>query len=322
VSAPDNLPAAYATSQSTAQSCRPALFALSIDVEEYFQAEAFAEVLSPQQWPQMARRARPALELIAGLLDRFDRRATFFVLGWTVPYLAPLLKDLARKGHEIACHGYAHQHLARMTAASLQADLTRARKLLEDTVGVSPRGYRAPTFSLTRKTAWAVQVIASAGFEYDSSIFPVWHDRYGVPDAPVQPFWLQACGVRLLEFPPLTLRAGPLRVPVGGGGYLRLLPLSLLRWSLRRRAAQTQPALLYLHPWELDPDQPRIGSGGLASWRHRLNLRSTPAKLASLLQRFPFDTVWNVLQRVRQQNKLEVFTLCDSDGKASSSKSK
>ena len=290
---------------------------LSVDVEEYFQCEVFRRCVSRAEWTTYERRARPALEQSAGWLADSRSHATFYVLGWNVPHLAPLLRDLARAGHEIACHGDGHEHLARLDSQQLREDLRRARGQLEDLVGVRPRGYRAPTFSVTRATAWALDVILDAGFDYDASIFPIRHDRYGVPDAPVGPFWaVTPSGRRLLEFPPLTLAWGPLRVPVGGGGYLRLLPAGWLRRCIRarqRRLGGPTPGaaavMIYVHPWEFDPDQPRLPVGRLAQWRHRVNLHTTADKLRRLLAEFRFDTAAAVLQRVRVLGDLPEFAL-------------
>lgn len=283
---------------------------LSIDVEEYFHCEAFAAHVACSDWPGFERRARAGLEQIAALLDQYGSRATFFVLGWMVPQLSGLLCELVRGGHEIACHGDGHQHLARLDAQQLREDLRRARRRIEDALGVSPLGYRAPTFSITRRTAWALDVVIAAGFEYDASIFPIHHDRYGVPDAPTSPFWAVApSGARVLEFPPLTLAYAGLRIPVGGGGYLRLLPGALVRRCLALRMRQGAAAMIYVHPWELDPDQPRMPAGWLAHWRHRVNLRTTAAKLERLLQSFYFDTATAVLQRVCEGSELPVFEL-------------
>ncbi|MGD8452859.1 MAG: polysaccharide deacetylase family protein [Phycisphaerae bacterium] len=286
------------------------LSCLSIDVEEYFHAEVFAGTVPVTEWPHRQRRVAPFLERIAQLLQRHEARATFFVLGDTVPHLRRQLIDLADAGHEIACHGSMHEHLARLDAARLRDDLRRARDQLADLLGVAPRGYRAPTFSLTRATSWAVDVIADAGFEYDTSIFPVRHDRYGVPDAPVVPFWLTGpSGKRLLEFPPLTLDWGLLRVPVAGGGYLRLLPGLIMRRALAYRVHRGEPAMLYVHPWELDRDQPTPPISRLARWRHRVNLHTTEPKLAKLLRCFRFDTAERVLARVRERGDVPNFNL-------------
>ena len=286
------------------------LTCLTVDVEEYFHCEVFAGCISPAEWPQLERRAAPFVERLGELLQRHESRATFFVLGWMVDHLAPLLRHLASQGHEIACHGDAHDHLARMAPHTLRQDLQRARGRIEDALGIRPIGYRAPTFSVTRSTAWALDVIIEQGFEYDASIFPIRHDRYGVPDAPVCPFWAVApSGARILEFPPLTLDWRLVRIPVGGGGYLRLLPGAVLRRCLAWHECHRQPALLYVHPWELDPQQPRFEVGALSQWRHRVNLRTTETKLNRLLSAFRFDTARNVLKRVRPGAGLPVFEL-------------
>jgi polysaccharide deacetylase family protein (PEP-CTERM system associated) len=285
----------------TAPPASPGLTCLSIDVEEYFHAETFARHVSPFEWPRMERRVRAPLERLALLFERHNRKATFFVLGWTVAHLKPLLRQLAEAGHEIACHGDRHAHLSRMTPRALRGDLRRARAKIEDAVGVRPTGYRAPTFSITRRTAWALDVLIEEGFAYDASIFPIRHDRYGVPDAPVTPFWAVApSGARLLELPPLTMKLGPLRIPVGGGGYLRLLPGWLQRACVARQRRGGRPAVLYVHPWELDPNQPVLPGGRVARWRHRVGLRTTEGKIERLLAAFESVTMNALADRVRR----------------------
>jgi polysaccharide deacetylase family protein (PEP-CTERM system associated) len=292
---------------------------LSVDVEEYFHCEAFAGAVRPEQWPQFPQRAAARLETIAELLDRHNSKATFFVLGWSARYLGSLLRELAARGHEIACHGYGHQHLARMTPQSLADDLCRAKNVIGNCIGVQPRGYRAPTFSVTARTAWALDVIAEAGFEYDASIFPVWHDRYGVPDAPLTPFQAVAPGgARLLEFPPLTGRCCGGRIPLGGGGYMRLLPGWVLRRAVRQCAAQGRPVMLYLHPWELDAEQPELPAGVLTRWRHRVNLHTTAAKLEALLKSFTFETASAVLSDYTSRRELPVYSFTPTGAATSS----
>jgi len=283
---------------------------LSIDVEEYFHCEAFAGSVDPEQWDQFPPRAAPFVERMAGLLSHYGSRATFFVLGRMVDGLRSVLGSLLEAGHEIACHGDGHQHLGRLSAEQLREDLRRAKGRIEDALGVSPRGYRAPTFSVTRATAWALDVIAVEGFQYDASVFPVRHDRYGVPDAPPGPFWAQApSGLRILEFPPLTMNCGVSRLPVGGGGYLRLFPGVLLRRCVAARQRRGEPVMLYVHPWELDPEQPRLPASRLSTWRHRVNLHTTQAKLERLLSSFRFDTAAAVLDRVCAARRLPVYDI-------------
>lgn len=286
------------------------LACLSIDVEEYFHCEAFARRVRPSDWQTFERRAAPRLERIAELLEQHRSKATFFVLGWSVEHMTPLLRELIRRGHEIASHGDGHAHLARMSPESLREDLKRACGRIEDALGVRPLGYRAPTFSITRRTAWALDVLIQQGFEYDSSIFPIRHDRYGVRSAPVRPFWAVApSGTPILEFPPLTLDFKLARIPLGGGGYLRLLPDFLLHKGIRWRLDRAEPVMIYLHPWELDPDQPLIDIGPLANWRHRVNLHTTERKLSHLLSAIRFDTAAAVLEHVKQSGRIPRFEL-------------
>lgn len=287
------------------------LSALSVDVEEYFHCEGFARQIRPADWPRCERRAEARLAWLGECLARHQSRATFFVLGWTVPYLAARLRELVAAGHELACHGFGHAHLSRLSPRELRADLRRAMGTLEDTLGVTARGYRAPTFSITRATAWALDLLVELGFEYDASVFPIHHDRYGVPGAPAGPFLaLTPGGAQILEFPPLTVECTRhLRLPVGGGGYARLLPGWLLRACVAAQVRRGRPLMLYLHPWELDPDQPRIPAGRLAQWRHRVGLRGTAGKLEALLGRFRFETAGRVLAAVRVGGALPCFAL-------------
>lgn len=304
-------PVAALPTKDAARVAEPrSLHCFSVDVEEYFHAEAFHGVVARESWSARAGRAEPYVEKLAEALDATNSRATFFVLGLVAERMAPLLRRLSARGHEIACHGYAHDHLSRMTPAELRADLGRARRLLEDQIGQRVRGYRAPTFSVTKRTAWAVDIIVESGFTYDSSVFPIRHDRYGVPAAPVTPFVLRSpSGAEIVSFPPLT-QATPLgRVPLGGGGYLRLLPAQLLRAALVRAARAGDPTMLYVHPWELDPDQPRLPLKPLAQWRHRVNLRRTAQKLDYLFARTRFDTAANILAPLRHHGSLPTFTL-------------
>ncbi len=281
---------------------------LSIDVEEYFHGEVFARCLPRAAWPTMPLRAAPFVERLLEMLARHGSRATLFVLGWSVGHLAPWLRLAASQGHEIACHGDGHEHLARLNPQKLRDDLRAARARIEDALGVSPRGYRAPTFSVTRATAWALDAVLDAGFDYDASIFPIHHDRYGVPGAPPGPFWaVTPAGRRILEFPPLTVGWRHLRLPVGGGGYLRLLPGWIVRRALADRQRRGEPAMLYVHPWELDHTQPRLAVGRVSQWRHRVNTHTVGTKLERLLQSFHFEPAATILDHLRAARALPVF---------------
>jgi polysaccharide deacetylase family protein (PEP-CTERM system associated) len=263
---------------------------LSFDVEEYFQVEAAARSgVGAAQWGSFEQRLGPPVERVLELLDEHRTSATFFVLGWVAAHEGGVVRRIAAAGHEIASHGMTHAMLQRLSPEAFRTELRDSRRLLEDVAGRRVVGYRAPTFSITHRTAWAFDVLAEAGYLYDSSVFPIRHDRYGVPDAP--PWTHLAVGPRggtVLEIPPLTMRAFGANLPLGGGGYLRLLPVRLIARALAQAQRRGRAGMIYLHPWEVDPDQPDLPIRRLARWRHRLNLARTAEKLNHLLRRFAF----------------------------------
>ncbi|HET6430268.1 MAG TPA: polysaccharide deacetylase family protein, partial [Phycisphaerae bacterium] len=211
---------------------------------------------------------------------------------------------IARAGHEIASHGMDHRRIHRLGPAGLRRDLRTSRCVLEDLTGRPVIGYRAPTFSLTHETAWAIDVLVEAGCEYDCSVFPIHHDRYGVPDAPPEPHVaVGPGGGEILEIPPLTMRAMGVNWPVGGGGYFRLLPRWVIHAAVRGAHRRGQDAMVYLHPWELDPRQPVLNMPPLARWRHRVNLRGTADKLRELLRRFRFVSVADCLASLKERTR-------------------
>jgi polysaccharide deacetylase family protein (PEP-CTERM system associated) len=266
---------------------------LSVDVEEYFQVEAAARGgVTPAQWDAYPRRLVPAVDQVLQALADHGASATFFILGWVARHEPEIVRRIAKAGHEVASHGTGHRMLQHLDAAAFREDLDEARRRLEDLAGRAVRGYRAPTFSVTHRTAWAFDVLADAGYAYDSSVFPIAHDRYGVPGAPTAPHRARGPGGgTVLEIPPLTLRFAGANWPVGGGGYLRLLPRRLPARALRRAERRGAPGMLYLHPWELDPDQPVLPMSRLSRFRHRVGLRKAEAKLRWLLERFRFTGV-------------------------------
>lgn len=266
---------------------------LSFDVEEYFQVEAAARCgIRREDWPQYAARLAPAVDRVLQALDDHGTRATFFILGWVAEQQGDVVRRIADAGHEVASHGMAHQMLQRLDADAFRRDLLDSRRLLEDLAGRPVAGYRAPTFSVTHETAWALDVLAEARFRYDSSVFPVRHDRYGVPDAPAVIHRATGPGGgSIIEVPPLTWRLAGTNWPMGGGGYLRLLPVRAVGWALRSAERRSRCGMIYLHPWELDPGQPVLPMGRLTCWRHRVGLARTEAKLRWLLARFRFSSV-------------------------------
>ncbi len=272
--------------------------ALTVDVEDYFHVQAFADVILPNQWSQYPLRVENNTRRLLEMFGRRGIRATFFVLGWVAEHCPALVREIALAGHEIGCHGYNHQMIGRADKKVFREDVARAKALLEDLSGVSVRCYRAPSYSVTSRTLWALDVLQDAGFEYDSSIFPVVHDQYGIPDAPRFPHYRSlGDGRRILEFPPSTLAIYGANLPISGGGYFRLLPYGLTAWALHRiNEKEAQPAMFYLHPWEIDPAQPRIAASWRSRFRHYQNLHSTEEKLARLLEEFSWAPLTEVVK--------------------------
>jgi polysaccharide deacetylase family protein (PEP-CTERM system associated) len=271
--------------------------ALTFDVEEYFHAEAFARVLRPEEWPTLESRVTRSTERLLDILDRDRVRATFFVLGWVAERHPALVREIASLGHEVACHGYGHRMIQHLTRPEFERDVTKAKRAIEDAVGKPVLGYRAPTFSIMRETLWSLDVLAEVGFRYDSSIFPVVHDRYGIPDAPRFPHRLKGPGGgEIAEFPLSTVQILGRRLPVAGGGYFRLFPYGVTRHAIARiNTREGQPAMVYLHPWEIDPEQPRLPVGPLTRFRHLVNVGKTEARLTRLLDDFAFAPAAEVL---------------------------
>jgi polysaccharide deacetylase family protein (PEP-CTERM system associated) len=271
--------------------------ALTFDVEEYFHAEAFARAVRPEEWPSLQSRVVDTTERILDLLDYADVRATFFVLGWVAERHPELVREIAARRHEVACHGYGHRMIQQLGRQEFAEDVRRAKKILEDVAGTAVIGYRAATFSVVRETLWSLEVLSEAGFRYDSSVFPIVHDRYGIPDAPRFPYRIAVGGSsEIAEFPLSTLALLRYRLPVAGGGYFRLFPYRLTRWAIRHiNRGEGQPAIVYLHPWELDAHQPRLPAAWLSQLRHSVNTRTTEDKLRRLLRDFRFAPAEEVL---------------------------
>ncbi|MBL8605066.1 MAG: DUF3473 domain-containing protein [Myxococcales bacterium] len=273
-----------------------ALHALSVDVEEYFQVEGLANAVDRDEWDRLESRVVGQTSALLDLFAVEGVRATFFTLGWVAERHPGLIARIVAEGHELACHGYGHQMITRLGPAAFRDDLRRAKAALEAAGGVAVAGYRAPTFSVVRETFWALDVLRDEGFLYDASIFPIRHDRYGVPDFPRHPHRLgPGPGEGLVEFPSSTLRLFGRNVPLGGGGYLRLLPMAYTLAGLRRLAHEG-PFMVYLHPWEVDPHQPRFELGRLATFRGYRNLDTMAARLTTLVRNFAFGPVRAVLE--------------------------
>lgn len=277
------------------------LNALTIDVEDYFQVNAFADRINPDQWDSYPLRVVANTRRILDLLDRHGITATFFILGWVAARAPELAREIHRRGHEVACHGYGHQLVYQIGPQRFRDDIRRAKSILEDQCGEAVNGYRAPSYSITNKSLWALDILVEEGFSYDSSIFPVVHDTYGIPDAERFPHTLQTTAGPLREFPlttlPITVGWKQLRLPIAGGGYLRLLPVETIRKGIAKvNSTEQQPAVVYFHPWEIDPQQPRIKAGVKSTFRHYLNLHRTEGKLIHLFERLKFGTMRQVLE--------------------------
>jgi polysaccharide deacetylase family protein (PEP-CTERM system associated) len=271
--------------------------AMSIDVEDYFHASALAPAAPISRWEQLESRVVPNTERLLAMFDRAGVKATFFVLGWVAERFPHLVRHMRAAGHEIASHGYFHQLTYDLRRDQFRDDVRRAKALLEDQAGVQVRGYRAPSYSITTRSLWALDVLIEEGYEYDASIFPIRHDRYGIPDAPRHAHRLTRAEGALIEAPPSTVRIGGTNLPIAGGGYFRLLPYGWTRWGIRRvNQVERRPVIFYLHPWEIDPDQPRLPVGRLSRLRHYRNLHLTAPRLEHLLRDFAFAPVADVLR--------------------------
>jgi polysaccharide deacetylase family protein (PEP-CTERM system associated) len=262
--------------------------ALTIDMEEWFCVSAFEPVIRREDWPKLESRIESATLTLLELLDRYGVKATFFVLGWIAERHEALIRRIAAKGHELASHGYEHRLVYDLKPAAFHEDVARSLEILRRISGSDCIGYRAPSFSMRREMDWAWRSLAELGVRYDSSIYPVAHDRYGEPAAPRFPFWIESSEHRLLEIPPSTVRLLGRNLPVAGGGYLRLYPLRATRWAIKRINNEGFPAIIYLHPWELDPGHPVPAAPRPTVLRHRVGIKSVPRKLDALLREFRF----------------------------------
>jgi polysaccharide deacetylase family protein (PEP-CTERM system associated) len=259
--------------------------ALTIDVEDYFQVSAFAPYIARSEWDSRECRVERNVERILAMLETQDARATFFTLGWVAERYPALVRRIVAGGHELASHGYGHERASDLDVAAFAADIGRAKSVLEDIGGVAVQGYRAPSFSIGAGNLWAFDSLARAGYQYSSSIYPIRHDHYGMPEAPR---FAHRRTNGLLEIPVTTLRVFERNLPSSGGGYFRLLPYSLSRWMLRRvNRADGQPVIFYFHPWEIDAGQPRIvGIDWKTRFRHYVNIGRMEGRLRSLLADF------------------------------------
>jgi polysaccharide deacetylase family protein (PEP-CTERM system associated) len=265
--------------------------ALSVDVEDWFQVGAFENVIDRKDWDNLDCRVEANTDLILAMFQKADVKGTFFTLGWIAERYPALIQRIAAQGHEIASHGCAHDRVFTMTPTAFADDLAKARKTLEDISGQKVTGYRAPSFSIDKRTPWAHEALAKAGYAYSSSVAPIKHDHYGWPEAPRFGF-RPVAGSDLIELPVTTARLGGRTLAAGGGGFFRILPYAFTKWAVNQVNAEHRPAIIYFHPWEVDPEQPRVANAPLRSKvRHYTNLSAMAGKLKRLISDFEWGRV-------------------------------
>jgi polysaccharide deacetylase family protein (PEP-CTERM system associated) len=281
------------------------LNAMTIDVEDYFQVSAFEKQVSRAEWGTFESRVCPNTERLLDLFAEFHVHATFFVLGWVAERFPGLIRRIVREGHELASHGYHHRLVYATSPEAFRADIRRARDLLETASGGPVVGYRAPSYSIIGRSMWALDVLIEEGYRYDASIYPINHDRYGIRTWPRQITRVERRGGRIWEVPGSTIRRCGVNLPIGGGGYFRLLPFGWTRSGIAHlNRDERQPAVFYLHPWEIDPDQPRIAAPLLTRLRHYRNLAVTEGRLRALLGHFSFGRIQDCLGLLEQRQTL------------------
>lgn len=269
----------------------PVVNAMTVDVEDYFHASAFDRIVPRPSWPARDSRVVPNTERLLECFDRAGIHATFFMLGWVAERYPQLVRDIAAGGHELASHGFHHQLIYLLTPDQFREDVRRAKATIEDAAGCEVRGYRAPSFSVVRESLWALDVLIQEGHRYDASIFPIRHDRYGIAGAPRHAHRIDRPAGSIMEVPASTVRVGGHNLPIAGGGYFRLMPYAWTRWGIARVNRAGEPAVFYIHPWEIDPDQPRLPVDRITRLRHYGGLHKTLARLDMLCNEFAFDTV-------------------------------
>lgn len=275
--------------------------ALTVDVEDYFHVAALAGAISRDDWSRIEPRVDANTRRLLDMFDGVNLKATFFVLGWVAERFPQLVRDIHARGHEVACHGLSHKLIYEQTPDEFRSETLRSKALLEQQIGGPVRGYRAASYSITKRSLWALDIIVEAGFAYDSSVVPVRHDLYGVPNAKPVPHRLATeSGAEIVEFPPTTYNVFGISLPVAGGGYFRLYPYWLTAYFLRKiNEDQRRPFIFYVHPWEIDPAQPRVPASRRSGFRHYVNLGKTELRLNRLIRDFRFTTVRSVLEDLK-----------------------
>ncbi|WP_196138889.1 XrtA system polysaccharide deacetylase [Aliikangiella sp. G2MR2-5] len=269
----------------------------TVDVEDYFQVEAMSRAVDREKWDDYECRVEKNTGQILELMEKKGQIGTFFILGWVAKRYPEIVRAIAAQGHEIASHGMTHQLIYRQDIETFRQETLDSKKLLEDIIQKPIKGYRAATYSITEKSLWALDVLIEAGYQYDSSIFPMRHDNYGIPDINPDPHILTApCGETIVEFPISTVKEKGFTLPIAGGGYFRLFPYAFTRWGLNRINKKNKPFVFYIHPWEVDPEQPKVaGLSKFSKFRHYNNLEKCEQRLERLMSDFRFTTMEQVL---------------------------
>jgi polysaccharide deacetylase family protein (PEP-CTERM system associated) len=284
----------------------PVRNAFTIDVEDYFHVAALAPAIPRARWSEMEYRCESNVARLLAMLEERGVRGTFFILGWVAERSPQLVRDIARAGHEVACHGWSHELIYKQSPDVFRAETRRSKLLLEDLIGARVDGYRAASFSIVKSSLWAIDVLIDLGFTYDSSVFPVRHDRYGIPDAPRAPYLIESpSGGTLLEFPMSVASMAGMTLPVSGGGYFRIFPYWLNKAGLSQINRAGRPFVFYLHPWEIDTGQPRVNAGMLSTFRHYTNLGRCERRLRQLLADFRFGSMRDVLAATPPEQALQ-----------------
>ena len=278
---------------------------LTIDLEDYFQVENLKEKVKFSDWEKYECRVVKNTDKILDILGKYGTEATFFVLGWLAERYPELVKNIYSAGHEIASHGYAHNLIYEHSQEDFRADLRRSKNILEGIIAEPVIGYRAPSYSITNRSVWALDILMEEGFKYDSSIFPIYHDLGGLPDAKRYPNKIYNHKHEIIEIPLSTVKIAGRNIPFSGGGYFRLLPYGFIRWATKQMHNEGYPAVIYLHPWEFDREQPRIKAGRIKSFRHYVNLHKTEEKFKKLLNDFKFTSIKNFIKD--QEETIRVY---------------
>jgi len=271
--------------------------AITVDVEDWYHVSVLRNIIPFSDWEKQESRIIPNLNKIIGIFDAFHVKGTFFILGWLAEKFPQIVEQIVEHGHEVGSHGYAHRIIFEHTPDEFKADLDKSITILEKISGKKIIYYRAPSYSITRDSLWAFEALVERGIQYDSSVFPIKHDLYGIKEIPRFPFYIKFVnGKQLIELPPSTMKVAGENVPISGGGYLRLFPFWFIQKGMRRINANSKPVIFYFHPWELDPDQPKLQMSHLSKFRHYSNLENTEKRIRALLENFTFSTLGDVIK--------------------------